>query len=95
MSEQSFRRDLGMRLRGYRTQAGMSQAIVAEKIGVSRTNYVTVETGRQGLSAYRLGQLSHLFGVTADTLIRGPIPTPQSIQRTRPPVLARILRALR
>lgn len=95
MSEQAFRRDLGRRLRGYRTQAGLSQAVVAGKIGASRPSYNSIERGRQGISAYRLGQLSHLFDVTADALIRGPIPTAQSIKATRPPVLTRILRALR
>jgi transcriptional regulator with XRE-family HTH domain len=91
----AFWRDFAARLRGYRTQTGLSQATVAQRIGMSRTSYVNIEAGKQRVDAYRLGQLAHLFGVTADALIRGPIPTPQAIQQTRPPILSRILRALR
>jgi transcriptional regulator with XRE-family HTH domain len=93
--EDAFRRDLGMRLRGYRTQAGLTQQAVAEKVGVSRPTYVNIEAHGEGVSAYRLGQLAHLFGVTADALIRGPIPPSKKVPVQRPPLLTRIVRAFR
>lgn len=57
-----------------RKQNGLSQEALAEKLGVSRQAVSRWETGTALPDASNLLQLSDLFGVTADSLLREETP---------------------
>lgn len=57
-----------------RKQNGLSQEALAEKLGVSRQAVSRWETGTALPDASNLLQLSDLFGVTADSLLREEAP---------------------
>ena len=70
------------RLHALREQAGLSQAQVAEKVGVSPRAYGFWEREPIALRAEQLATLAQVLGVTADALVglrpakqRGPGPT--------------------
>src|SRR5271167_4363206 len=72
----------GARLHARREQAGLSQAQVAEKVGVSPRAYGFWEREPIALRAEQLTTLAQVLGVTADALVglrpakqRGPGPT--------------------
>lgn len=66
--------DLGKRLQELRREKGLSQEALAERLGVTRQAVSKWETGESLPDVYRLAQLSELFGVTTDYLIKGVPP---------------------
>ncbi|WP_261558204.1 XRE family transcriptional regulator [Frankia tisae] len=64
---------LGTRLREARRARGISQAIAAERIGVSRPTLIAVEQGRRRPLPAELVSLAHLYGRQVHDLAR---PTP-------------------
>lgn len=50
MDTQEFERELGAALKATRVQRGVSQARLAEHLGLSRTSVANIEAGGQGLS---------------------------------------------
>ena len=59
------------RLKTYRTQSGISQEKLAEKIGVSRQAITKWETDRGMPDIENLTAIARLFGVTLDRLVTG------------------------
>ena len=60
----------GTRLRKHRIRLGLTQQQVAEKINVDRSTYSYYELGRTTPSIETLYELTKLFGVSADELIK-------------------------
>jgi transcriptional regulator with XRE-family HTH domain len=67
--------ELGERLREARAAAELSQAALAERVGLPRTALVRVEAGERGVSALELAQLSAALSLPLSHLIsRSPGP---------------------
>jgi len=61
---------LGRRLRKFRKLADITQQQAADRLGLSRSQYCNIELGRSGLLCAHLWKLSHLYGVSTDTLLQ-------------------------
>ena len=79
----------GARIAALRRQAGMSQARLAEQLGVSPSAVGMYEQGRREPSADVLVQLGKIFGVSVDYILTGT-PSPQEEQRLQQLLLDRI-----
>ncbi|WP_085215013.1 helix-turn-helix transcriptional regulator [Streptomyces sp. Amel2xC10] len=64
---QDLMKALGVRLRGLRTEAGLTGAVLAQRAGVGQPTVSKVETGRMVPSADVLGRLSNALGLDAST----------------------------
>ncbi len=62
---------LGARIAALRRQAGLSQAALAEKIGVSPSAVGMYEQGRREPAAQILVELSQALGVSVDYILTG------------------------
>lgn len=58
-----------------RTKAGLSQAAVAEKLGVSAAAVCQWETGKTMPDSRKLPQIAELFDCTVDELLASDAPT--------------------
>ena len=58
-----------------RTKAGLSQAAVAEKLGVSAAAVCQWETGKTMPDSRKLPQIAELFDCTVDELLSPATPT--------------------
>lgn len=65
------KKPLGVRLKNARTDAGMSQAFVAETLRVTRQSIYSWERGGSCPSAIQLSELATLYCVCAHTLLFG------------------------
>lgn len=61
--------DLGRRIRAARKACRMTQAEVAERLGVSRPSVVQIEAGNRSVSSLELDRLAYLFGRDIGELI--------------------------
>lgn len=61
-------------IRRHREALGLLQQTVADKIGVSRSTYLSVERGTKELSLSEAESLSRLFGITVDELLQNRVP---------------------
>ena len=61
----------GARIRQLRIQNGYTQEKLAEALNVEQSYYGRIETGKRGCPVDLFIQLSDLFGVSLDYLIRG------------------------
>lgn len=66
-------KELYERIKELRNEMHLSQAYVANYLGVSRSSYTQMENGNRKILAEELAKLSELFGVSTDTLIHGQI----------------------
>lgn len=57
-----------------RTKKGLSQAELAQKIGISRLSYIAVEQGKRDLTLGEFEKLSGVLGVSLEELERGEVP---------------------
>ncbi len=64
-------RFLGGRIRQLRLEAGLSQAALAERVGVAYQQLAKYESGENGVSAARLFLLAEALGATPATLFDG------------------------
>lgn len=62
---------LGERVKSLRTQGGITQAELAEKIFVSESYIALIESGKRNPSSEIVTKLSGFFGVSADYLLNG------------------------
>ncbi len=70
---------LGERISSYRTQANMSQDVLAEKIGVTRQTISKWETDQSTPEFNKILPLCEIFGITTDEFIKGEkVSTPTS-----------------
>ena len=63
--------EIGERLRQLRDNLHLSQAYVAEQIGVSRSALVRMENNQRHVTGEELLQLSRIYGVTTDYILGG------------------------
>jgi transcriptional regulator with XRE-family HTH domain len=82
----------GARIASLRRQAGMSQARLAELLGVSPSAVGMYEQGRREPSSDVLVQLGRIFGVSVDYILTGS-PSPQEEHRLQQLLLDRITAA--
>jgi transcriptional regulator with XRE-family HTH domain len=61
--------DLATRIRDERHYIGLSQADVAEALGIPRAAVSALETGRRRVSGLELKRLAELFGTSVDRLL--------------------------
>ena len=54
-----------------RKNQGISQAFVAENIGVSRASYIEIEKGKKELTLSQANKIAEIFNVSLDELISG------------------------
>ena len=65
--------ELGARLKEYRTQLGLSQDDLAERVYVSRQTISAWENDKTYPDIHSLLMMSDLFRVSLDTLVKGDI----------------------
>lgn len=70
-----FTVEMGRRIRAARTAAGLTQAELADRTGMSRPNVTNIEAGGQELPAGRLVAVAAALGTTAGQLL-GEQPAP-------------------
>jgi transcriptional regulator with XRE-family HTH domain len=70
--------ELGHRLSAVRLQAGLTQAGVAEKVGVSRQHISNIETGLTSPTVRVLADFLHACGTGLAEFFYGPLPTDQT-----------------
>ena len=58
-----------------RTKAGLSQAAVAERLGISAASVCQWETGKNLPRSDKLIEIADLYGCTIDELLRPDAPT--------------------
>lgn len=69
MSDEHEGEDLATRIRDERNYIGLSQADVAEALGIPRAAVSALETGRRRVSGLELKRLAELFGTSVDKLL--------------------------
>lgn len=67
--EASMTRRIGQRIRGLRRRVGLSADVVAERIGLSRSQYLRFESGLIGMTVQRLVAVADVLGVSLRDLI--------------------------
>ena len=77
LSDDERRKQFGARLRKIRQLLGLTQAELAEKIGMSKQAITLYETGRREASYKSLVALSRALNVTTDWLLDAPPPISQ------------------
>lgn len=65
--------ELSNQMKKYRTEAGLSQDALAEKIYVSRQTISNWETGKNYPDINSLLRMSEVFGVSVDVLLKGDV----------------------
>lgn len=71
--------ELSAQIKKYRTELGLSQESLAEQVYVTRQTISNWETGKSYPDVHSLLQLSSLFHVSLDQLIKGDIETMREI----------------
>ncbi len=69
LHETIFSLVLGQKLQVKREKAGMTQATLAEVIGMSRTSITNMEAGKQGPTVYGLVQIARALGCSVQSLL--------------------------
>ncbi len=80
---------LGARIAALRREAGMNQAELAARLGISPSAVGMYEQGRREPSADMLVEIADLFHVSVDFLLRG-LPSGQEADRLNEMLLSRI-----
>lgn len=70
MNTETIHSRLGENLKKIRTKKGMSQGIIASKIGADRAYISGIENGKRNLTLSTLDKLASALGVKVDELIR-------------------------
>ena len=60
---------VAMRLKLLRTEEGLTQNEIAEKLGISQQTYSKYEKGTSNVDSVILTKICNLFGVTADYVL--------------------------
>lgn len=63
--------NFGKRLRDLRTKTGLSQEKFALKIGIDRTYYSSVESGKRNVSLQNIKKIADGLGVSLSELFQG------------------------
>lgn len=70
--------ELAERIRQERAYVGLSQADVAEALGIPRAAVSALETGKRRVSGLELGRLAELFGTSVDRLLGREVPSDET-----------------
>lgn len=70
--------DLGQRISQARIQAGLSQAALAEKLGITQQAVAALERRTNGIRSDTLTKLASAIGVSAEELLGSSTPHPKS-----------------
>lgn len=68
--------DILSRIKRLRKEKGLTQADMAQIIGLLRTSYTNKELGRQPITLEELSAIAHALEVPIETLTAGIPPTP-------------------
>jgi transcriptional regulator with XRE-family HTH domain len=66
-----IKRKLGERIRELRLKTGLSQEKFALKIGMDRTYYSSVESGKRNVSIINIEKIANGLGITISELFKG------------------------
>ena len=80
-ADQIFYRQFGQLLAEIRRKKGMSQELLADELGLSRTSITNIEKGRQPIQLHSLYRIARLLEVELKELL----PSPQVFEVPRPP----------
>jgi DNA-binding XRE family transcriptional regulator len=69
----AFYEDFGRRCRSARARAGLSQEVVAKRLGIARSGYGRIESGAYGTTVARWNCLAAMFDVQPAELWPGGI----------------------
>ena len=72
MTDQKFLKIIAQNLKSARARAGLRQADVEEKIGLTLRHYQSIEAGKVNVTALTLLHLASLFKVKPEELLRAP-----------------------
>lgn len=61
-------------IKALRTKRGLSQKVIAEKLGISRPSYIAIEHGKRDLTMAEFEKLSAVFGVSFEEIESGESP---------------------
>ena len=64
-------KDLGKRIRELRQQTGLSQEKFALKIGMDRTYFASVETGKRNIAILNIKKIADSLSITLSELFEG------------------------
>jgi transcriptional regulator with XRE-family HTH domain len=64
-------KDLGKRIRELRQQTGLSQEKFALKIGMDRTYFASVETGKRNIAILNIKKIADGLSITLSELFEG------------------------
>lgn len=62
---------LGVRIRFLREMKNMTQAQLAQRIGLTRTSITHIEAGEQRLMLDDISKLAAVFKISADKIVKG------------------------
>jgi len=62
-------RELGQRVRSLRVEAGLSQAVLAQRVGLTRTSITNIEQGRQSIPLHVLYDLASALGTDLNAFL--------------------------
>lgn len=69
MAAKNFMKDLGKKINGLRRSKSLSQAELAEIIGISRSAMVQIELGNRSIDIFELKKLSQFFDLSIDQIL--------------------------
>ena len=68
-----FDREVGLRLQLARKRRGITQAVLAEKIGLPRASYANIEAGRQRIPVDIVWRAAVVLGTQISSLVPEPV----------------------
>lgn len=82
---ESFKKELGQRIRDLRKNLGYSQQEVAQKLGIHRPSVSQIESGERDLSAEELTKISEFFGVPMNEITEKKLKEEQKETKKKAP----------
>ena len=83
-----FDREVGLRLQLHRKRRGITQAVIAEKIGVPRASYANIEAGRQRVAVDILWRAAVVLNISIAALVPEPLHRASTTAAESPYMLA-------
>ncbi|MBP6859112.1 MAG: DUF4065 domain-containing protein [Candidatus Magasanikbacteria bacterium] len=68
-----MRKNYHIAIKQLRIQRGFSQSEIAQKMGISRTSYISFEQGKRDISLSEAAQLADIFGISLEEMESGTI----------------------
>ncbi len=73
-NEKKFNTELGQLIRKARLQQGLSQKNLADKLGITFQQMQKYETGGNGISSWRMNQITQILGISFALYINRALP---------------------